>query len=60
VVTEPKTVELVIVADHAEVQRYPDSQHLLNRMLKVTLLLDTVSAGRGSALTALWPSEPIS
>ncbi|XP_006734869.1 disintegrin and metalloproteinase domain-containing protein 15 isoform X2 [Leptonychotes weddellii] len=41
VVTETKTVELVIVADHAEVQRYPDSQHLLNRMLKVTLLLDT-------------------
>ncbi|XP_026341048.3 disintegrin and metalloproteinase domain-containing protein 15 isoform X2 [Ursus arctos] len=41
VVTETKTIELVIVADHSEVQRYPDSQHLLNRMLRVTLLLDT-------------------
>ncbi|XP_022346901.1 disintegrin and metalloproteinase domain-containing protein 15 isoform X2 [Enhydra lutris kenyoni] len=41
VVTETKTIELVIVADHSEVQRYPDPQHLLDRMLKVTLLLDT-------------------
>ncbi|XP_019658597.2 disintegrin and metalloproteinase domain-containing protein 15 isoform X4 [Ailuropoda melanoleuca] len=40
VVTETKTIELVIVADHSEVQRYPDSQHLLNRMLRVTFLLD--------------------
>lgn len=75
--TETKTIELVIVADHSEVsagplhalptppppavafpahvsglqvQRYPDPQHLLDRMLKVTLLLDTVSAGRGCTL----------
>ncbi|XP_044942761.1 disintegrin and metalloproteinase domain-containing protein 15 isoform X4 [Mustela putorius furo] len=41
VLTETKTIELVIVADHSEVQRYPDPQHLLDRMLKVTLLLDT-------------------
>uniref|UniRef100_A0A8C7EUG6 ADAM metallopeptidase domain 15 n=1 Tax=Neovison vison TaxID=452646 RepID=A0A8C7EUG6_NEOVI len=50
VLTETKTIELVIVADHSEVQRYPDPQHLLDRMLKVTLLLDTVSAGRGCTL----------
>lgn len=86
-VTETKTIELVIVADHSEVsllapagppltptcpaaspahfsgpqvQRYPDSQHLLNRMLRVTLLLDTVSAGRGSALAALRPQGRLS
>ncbi|XP_004693840.1 PREDICTED: disintegrin and metalloproteinase domain-containing protein 15 isoform X5 [Condylura cristata] len=41
VVTETKIVELVIVADHSEVQRYPDFQHLLNRTLEVALLLDT-------------------
>ncbi|KAG8520012.1 Disintegrin and metalloproteinase domain-containing protein 15, partial [Galemys pyrenaicus] len=40
VVTETKIVELVIVADHSEVQRYPDFQHLLNRTLEVALLLD--------------------
>ncbi|XP_037681755.1 disintegrin and metalloproteinase domain-containing protein 15 isoform X2 [Choloepus didactylus] len=40
VVTETKTVELVIVADHSEVQRYPDFQRLLNRTLEVALLLD--------------------
>ncbi|XP_021563477.1 disintegrin and metalloproteinase domain-containing protein 15 [Carlito syrichta] len=42
VVTETKTVELVIVADHSEVQRYPDFQYLLNRTLEVALLLDTL------------------
>ncbi|XP_058165774.1 disintegrin and metalloproteinase domain-containing protein 15 isoform X6 [Dasypus novemcinctus] len=42
VVTETKTVELVIVADHSEVQRYPDSQRLLNRTLEVAVLLDTL------------------
>ncbi|XP_066118036.1 disintegrin and metalloproteinase domain-containing protein 15 isoform X2 [Saccopteryx bilineata] len=41
VVTETKIIELVIVADHSEVQRYPDFQHLLNRTLEVALLLDT-------------------
>uniref|UniRef100_A0A8C9AS19 ADAM metallopeptidase domain 15 n=1 Tax=Prolemur simus TaxID=1328070 RepID=A0A8C9AS19_PROSS len=41
VVTETKIVELVIVADHSEVQRYPDFQRLLNRTLEVALLLDT-------------------
>nr|XP_039315782.1 disintegrin and metalloproteinase domain-containing protein 15 isoform X4 [Saimiri boliviensis boliviensis] len=41
VVTETKTVELVIVADHSEVQRYRDFQRLLNRTLEVALLLDT-------------------
>ncbi|XP_006861583.1 PREDICTED: disintegrin and metalloproteinase domain-containing protein 15 isoform X2 [Chrysochloris asiatica] len=41
VVTEAKIVELVIVADHSEVQRYPDFQRLLNRTLEVALLLDT-------------------
>ncbi|KAI5164871.1 Disintegrin And Metalloproteinase Domain-Containing Protein 15 [Manis pentadactyla] len=41
VVTETKVVELVIVADHSEVRRYPDFQHLLNRTLEVALLLDT-------------------
>ncbi|XP_062959831.1 disintegrin and metalloproteinase domain-containing protein 15 isoform X1 [Cynocephalus volans] len=41
VVTETKIVELVIVADHSEVQRYLDFQHLLNRTLEVALLLDT-------------------
>uniref|UniRef100_A0A7N9CHP5 ADAM metallopeptidase domain 15 n=1 Tax=Macaca fascicularis TaxID=9541 RepID=A0A7N9CHP5_MACFA len=41
VVTETKTVELVIVADHSEVQKYQDFQHLLNRTLEVALLLDT-------------------
>ncbi|XP_049736632.1 disintegrin and metalloproteinase domain-containing protein 15 isoform X1 [Elephas maximus indicus] len=41
VVTETKTVELVIVADHSEVQRYPDFQHLLNRTLEVAFLLDS-------------------
>uniref|UniRef100_A0A2I3FYZ3 ADAM metallopeptidase domain 15 n=1 Tax=Nomascus leucogenys TaxID=61853 RepID=A0A2I3FYZ3_NOMLE len=41
VVTETKTVELVIVADHSEVQKYRDFQHLLNRTLEVALLLDT-------------------
>uniref|UniRef100_A0A8C0PC27 ADAM metallopeptidase domain 15 n=1 Tax=Canis lupus familiaris TaxID=9615 RepID=A0A8C0PC27_CANLF len=41
VVAETKIIELVIVADHSETQRYPDSQQLLNRMLKVTFLLDT-------------------
>ncbi|XP_077012458.1 disintegrin and metalloproteinase domain-containing protein 15 isoform X3 [Tamandua tetradactyla] len=40
VVTETKIVELVIVADHSEVQRYPDFQRLLNRTLEVALLLD--------------------
>ncbi|KAB0396279.1 hypothetical protein E2I00_015514, partial [Balaenoptera physalus] len=41
VVTETKIVELVIVADHSEVQRYRDFQSLLNRTLEVALLLDT-------------------
>ncbi|NIG59343.1 disintegrin and metalloproteinase domain-containing protein 15 isoform 4 [Pontoporia blainvillei] len=41
VVTETKIVELVIVADHSEVQRYRDFQRLLNRTLEVALLLDT-------------------
>ncbi|XP_055258514.1 disintegrin and metalloproteinase domain-containing protein 15 isoform X8 [Moschus berezovskii] len=41
VVTETKIVELVIVADHAEVQRHRDFQSLLNRTLEVALLLDT-------------------
>uniref|UniRef100_A0A8C2S3W6 Disintegrin and metalloproteinase domain-containing protein 15 n=1 Tax=Capra hircus TaxID=9925 RepID=A0A8C2S3W6_CAPHI len=41
VVTEPKIVELVIVADHAEVQRHRGFQSLLNRTLEVALLLDT-------------------
>ncbi|XP_003795361.1 disintegrin and metalloproteinase domain-containing protein 15 isoform X2 [Otolemur garnettii] len=41
VVTETKIIELVIVADHSEVQRYPDFQSLLNRTLEVALLLDT-------------------
>nr|XP_017201328.2 disintegrin and metalloproteinase domain-containing protein 15 isoform X11 [Oryctolagus cuniculus] len=41
VLTETKTVELVVVADHSEVQRYPDFQQLLNRTLEVALLLDT-------------------
>ncbi|XP_031292019.1 disintegrin and metalloproteinase domain-containing protein 15 isoform X2 [Camelus dromedarius] len=41
VVTETKIVELVIVADHSEVQRYRDFQSLLNRTLEVVLLLDT-------------------
>uniref|UniRef100_A0A8C6DJE1 ADAM metallopeptidase domain 15 n=1 Tax=Moschus moschiferus TaxID=68415 RepID=A0A8C6DJE1_MOSMO len=41
VVTETKIVELVIVADHAEVQRHRDFQNLLNRTLEVALLLDT-------------------
>nr|XP_035134867.2 disintegrin and metalloproteinase domain-containing protein 15 isoform X2 [Callithrix jacchus] len=41
VVTETKTVELVIVADHSEVQIYRDLQRLLNRTLEVALLLDT-------------------
>uniref|UniRef100_A0A8C6EVJ9 ADAM metallopeptidase domain 15 n=1 Tax=Marmota marmota marmota TaxID=9994 RepID=A0A8C6EVJ9_MARMA len=40
VVTETKIVELVIVADHSEVRRYPDFQRLLNRTLDVALLLD--------------------
>ncbi|XP_040854791.1 disintegrin and metalloproteinase domain-containing protein 15 [Ochotona curzoniae] len=41
VITETKIVELVIVADHAEVMRYPDFQQLLNRTLEVVWLLDT-------------------
>ncbi|XP_057581393.1 disintegrin and metalloproteinase domain-containing protein 15 isoform X4 [Hippopotamus amphibius kiboko] len=41
VVTETKIVELVIVADHSEVQRYRDFQSLLNRTLEVAFLLDT-------------------
>lgn len=41
VVTETKTVELVIVADNSEVRKYPDFQQLLNRTLEVVLLLDT-------------------
>ncbi|XP_045154387.1 disintegrin and metalloproteinase domain-containing protein 15 isoform X2 [Echinops telfairi] len=41
VVTEAKIVELVIVADYSEVQRYPGFQRLLNRTLEVALLLDT-------------------
>ncbi|XP_019518219.1 PREDICTED: disintegrin and metalloproteinase domain-containing protein 15 isoform X1 [Hipposideros armiger] len=41
VVSETKIIELVIVADHSEVQRYPDVQHLMNRTLEVALLLDT-------------------
>ncbi|XP_058395312.1 disintegrin and metalloproteinase domain-containing protein 15 isoform X6 [Diceros bicornis minor] len=41
VVTETKIVELVIVADHSEVQKYQDFQRLLNRTLEVALLLDT-------------------
>ncbi|KAM5200945.1 disintegrin and metalloproteinase domain-containing protein 15 isoform 3-T3 [Hipposideros larvatus] len=41
VVSETKIIELVIVADHSEVQRYPDIQHLMNRTLEVALLLDT-------------------
>ncbi|KAM9244972.1 disintegrin and metalloproteinase domain-containing protein 15 isoform 1-T1 [Dugong dugon] len=41
VVTETKIVELVIVADHSEVQRYPDFRHLLNRTLEVAFILDT-------------------
>ncbi|XP_037354402.1 disintegrin and metalloproteinase domain-containing protein 15 isoform X3 [Talpa occidentalis] len=41
VVSETKIVELVIVADHSEVQRYPDFQRLLNRTLEVAVLLDT-------------------
>ncbi|TKC39185.1 hypothetical protein EI555_001887, partial [Monodon monoceros] len=41
VVTETKIVELVIVADRSEVQRYRDFQSLLNRTLEVALLLDT-------------------
>nr|XP_019567366.1 PREDICTED: disintegrin and metalloproteinase domain-containing protein 15 isoform X3 [Rhinolophus sinicus] len=41
VVTETKIIELVIVADHSEVQRYPDVQRLMNRTLEVALLLDT-------------------
>ncbi|XP_042782054.1 disintegrin and metalloproteinase domain-containing protein 15 isoform X4 [Panthera leo] len=40
VVAETKVIELVLVADHSEVQRYPDFQHLLTRMLKVAFLLD--------------------
>ncbi|XP_029791915.1 disintegrin and metalloproteinase domain-containing protein 15 isoform X11 [Suricata suricatta] len=40
VVAETKVIELVLVADHSEVQRYPDSQHLLSRMLEVAFLLD--------------------
>ncbi|XP_046537338.1 disintegrin and metalloproteinase domain-containing protein 15 isoform X3 [Equus quagga] len=41
VVTETKIVELVIVADHSEVQKYQDFQYLLNRTLEVAVLLDT-------------------
>ncbi|KAM4861726.1 disintegrin and metalloproteinase domain-containing protein 15 isoform 3-T3 [Thomomys bottae] len=41
VIAESKTVELVIVADHSEVRKYPDFQHLLNRSLEVAVLLDT-------------------
>ncbi|XP_054995344.1 disintegrin and metalloproteinase domain-containing protein 15 isoform X2 [Sorex araneus] len=41
VVTETKIVELVIVADHSEVQRYPDPQQLLNRSLEVAMYVDT-------------------
>ncbi|KAM5256461.1 disintegrin and metalloproteinase domain-containing protein 15 [Ctenodactylus gundi] len=41
VVTETKIIELVIVADHSEVERYPDFQRLLNRTLEVAHLLDT-------------------
>ncbi|XP_045439288.1 disintegrin and metalloproteinase domain-containing protein 15 isoform X14 [Pipistrellus kuhlii] len=41
VVTETKIIELMVVADHSEVQRYPDFQYLLNRTLEVALLLDT-------------------
>ncbi|XP_047373750.1 disintegrin and metalloproteinase domain-containing protein 15 isoform X2 [Sciurus carolinensis] len=40
VITETKIVELVIVADHSEVRRYPDFQRLLNRTLDVALMLD--------------------
>ncbi|XP_006895881.1 PREDICTED: disintegrin and metalloproteinase domain-containing protein 15 isoform X1 [Elephantulus edwardii] len=40
VLTETKIVELVIVADRSEVQRYPDFQRLVNRTLEVALLLD--------------------
>ncbi|XP_036199125.1 disintegrin and metalloproteinase domain-containing protein 15 isoform X4 [Myotis myotis] len=41
VVTETKIIELMIVADHSEVQRYPDFQYLLNRTLEAVHLLDT-------------------
>ncbi|XP_023569453.1 disintegrin and metalloproteinase domain-containing protein 15 isoform X4 [Octodon degus] len=41
VLTETKIIELVIVADHSEVRRFPDFQHLLNRTLEVAYLLDT-------------------
>ncbi|XP_038624663.1 disintegrin and metalloproteinase domain-containing protein 15 isoform X2 [Tachyglossus aculeatus] len=37
---EPKLVELVIVADQSEVQRYPDAQQLQTRMLEVANLVD--------------------
>ncbi|XP_030159149.1 disintegrin and metalloproteinase domain-containing protein 15 isoform X4 [Lynx canadensis] len=41
VAAETKVIELVLVADHSEAQRYPDFQYLLTRMLKVAFLLDT-------------------
>ncbi|KAM6167639.1 disintegrin and metalloproteinase domain-containing protein 15 isoform 2-T2 [Erethizon dorsatum] len=40
VLTETKIIELVIVADHSEVRRFPDFQRLLNRTLEVAYLLD--------------------
>ncbi|XP_021105082.1 disintegrin and metalloproteinase domain-containing protein 15 isoform X3 [Heterocephalus glaber] len=41
VVTETKVIELVIVADHSEVRRFPDFQRLLNRTLEAAYLLDS-------------------
>lgn len=35
-----------------QVQKYQDFQYLLNRTLEVAVLLDTVSVGLGSILTA--------
>ncbi|XP_044530980.1 disintegrin and metalloproteinase domain-containing protein 15 [Gracilinanus agilis] len=40
VVSETKFVELVIVADHEEVQRYPDLHQLQTRMLEVANQVD--------------------
>lgn len=41
VITETKVIELVIVADHSEVRRFPSFQHLLNRTLEAAYLLDS-------------------
>ncbi|XP_054567663.1 disintegrin and metalloproteinase domain-containing protein 15 isoform X8 [Eptesicus fuscus] len=60
VVTETKIIELMIVADHSEVQRYPDFQYLLNRTLEVALLLDTVSVRLDGILAAPSPATSFS